>query len=156
MPLEHRYGETIGQRKLDPRFVSGVASVPELSRVEQAIAALERQAEERAARERNNNPRNLARVAMSKLWRRGHAARQSIVQMQEERLGKKSTSSNAIHWPAELKFFNLPVEFFETPPDIGADAPDFDTLEESDKLSAKLSVKVKAARLEALEGAKNE
>ena len=40
--LEHKNGETIGQRynrlveharKLDPRFVGGVASVPELARV---------------------------------------------------------------------------------------------------------------------------
>jgi hypothetical protein len=60
--LEYRPGETVGQhynrlvdhaRKLDPRFVGGVASVPEMDRVKKAIVTLEKQAEEKARRQRS-------------------------------------------------------------------------------------------------------
>jgi hypothetical protein len=160
MPFEqHRYAETVGQTynrmieyvraNFDPRFVGGVASVPEIDRVKKAIVRLEAEAKEKARRESDNDPRTIATRAMGKLWRRGHEARQAIGAMQETRLGQKSSHSDTISWPSELKFFDLPAEFFETPLDIGRDSPSFRSLEEADTISSKLSVKVKA--LEELE-----
>jgi hypothetical protein len=64
--------------------------------------------------------------------------------MQETGLGEKRTFSDAIAWHTDLKFFDPPPEFFETPQDIGGRPPEFGTLDEAERLIAELSVTVAA------------
>jgi hypothetical protein len=147
--LDYRPGETVGQhynrlvehaRKLDPRFVGGVASVPELARVEQAIATLSKQAEEKARRERDNDPLVRANAGLNELWRRAHRAQQEIAEAQAK-LGSSLYGSFTLrHELTDLKMLNPPPEWFEAPPDIGGAPPNAKTLEEADLLEADLSV----------------
>jgi hypothetical protein len=99
--LDYLPGETVGAhynrmvayvRTLDPRFVGGAASVREIARVEQAIVTLEKQAEEKAKRERNNDPLVRANAGLHELWRRAHRAQQKIAEAQAK-LGSRSYGS---------------------------------------------------------------
>jgi hypothetical protein len=145
--LDYRPGETVGQhynrlvehaRKLDPRFVGGVASVPELARVEQAIATFEKQAAEKARRERNNDPIARRNVGLHELWQRAHRAQQKIAEAQAK-LGSRSYGSFTLrHDLTDLKMLNPSPEWFEAPPDIGGGPPSARTLEEADLIAAEL------------------
>ena len=86
--LDYKPGETVGQhynrmvayaRTLDPRFVGGAASVREIARVEQAIAALEKQAAEKA-----RGPFDRERAELSGLCRRFDEARTKVVSLQAQ------------------------------------------------------------------------
>jgi len=147
--LEYRPGETVGQhyhrlvdhaRKLDPRFVGGVASVPELARVEQAIATLEKQAAEKARRERDNDPIVRANVGLHELWQRAHRSQMKITEAQASLGSGQFGSFSLRHDLTDLKMLNPPPEWFETPPNIGGGPPHAGTLEEADLLAADLSV----------------
>ena len=156
--LEYKPGETPGARynrlawhvrSLDPSFVPGVASVPEIDRVERALAELERKAAEKKVKDASNDPLGIARAGIFTLWSRGLKARESIRKMQEEKLGRKYSSSDSIHWHPELLALKPPAEFFEPVPDIGlGEPPRFSALAEADTIAAGLSVTV--AKLEAL------
>jgi hypothetical protein len=131
-------------RKHDPKVIGGAASSAEIARLEKLVDQLEKQAAEQADAKRQNDPRNRASGTLHQLWTRGHEARQGILKMQAERLGTKSTFSDAIFWLPELQALNPPPEFFEAPQDIGGRAPGFQTLEEADTLVADLSATVAA------------
>jgi hypothetical protein len=139
------YAELIDRaRKHDPKIIGGAASSGEIARLEKLVDQLEKQAAEKADSKRQNDPRNRASGALHQLWSRGHEARQAILKMQAYRLGKKSSFSDQIFWPAELQALNPPPEFFDAPQDIGGRAPGFQTLEEADTLVADLSATVAA------------
>jgi hypothetical protein len=131
-------------RELDPKAIVGACCNSELVRMEKLVDQLEKQAAEKADSKRQNDPRNRASGALHQLWSRGHEARQAILKMQAYRLGKKSSFSDQIFWPAELQALNPPPEFFDAPQDIGGRAPGFQTLEEADTLVADLSATVAA------------
>jgi hypothetical protein len=147
--LEYRPGETVGQhynrlvehaRKLDPRFVGGVASVPEMDRVKKAIVTLEKQAEEKARRQRDNDPIVRANAGLHELWQRAHRAQQKIAEAQAK-LGSRSHGSFTLrHELTDLKMLNPQSQWFEAPPDIAGSPPHARTLEEADLLAADLSV----------------
>ena len=80
----HVPGETVGQlynrmvayaRTLDPRFVGGAASVPEMDRVKKAIETFERQAAEKKA----GDPRG---IELAVLQRRAEEGRSRIISLQ--------------------------------------------------------------------------
>jgi cell division septum initiation protein DivIVA len=134
--LDYLPGETVGQhynrmvayaRTLDPRFIGGAASVREIARVEQAIATLKRQAEEKAQRESDNDPHVIEAKNIAALWYRANDARMAIAAIQAQR--KKSS---------EFEIFDLPDEFFEAPQDIGGGPEAFKTFEEAEKTAAAL------------------
>ena len=131
-------------RELDPKAIVGACCNSELVRMEKLVDQLEKQAAEKADSKRQNDPRNRASGTLHQLWNRGHEARQAILKMQAQRLGKKSTFSDDIFWHPELQALNPPPEFFEAPQDIGGRAPGFQTLEEADTLVADLSATVAA------------
>jgi hypothetical protein len=150
--LDYRPGETVGQhynrlveyaRKLDPRFVGGVASVPELARVEQAIAALSKQAEEKVRRERNNDPLVRANAGLHELWQRAHRSQMEIAEAQANLGSRQYGSFTLRHDLTDLKMLNPPPEWFEATPDIGGGPPRAGTLDEADLLSSDLSVVAK-------------
>lgn len=103
----HVPGETIGQlynrmvayaRTLEPRFVGGAASVPEMDRVKKAIETFEWQAAEKKA----GDPR---RSELFALHRRADEARGKVVSLQAE-LKLKASGSREIAilmTPADLK-----------------------------------------------------
>jgi uncharacterized coiled-coil protein SlyX len=83
----HVPGETVGKlynrmvayaRTLDPRFVGGAASVPEMDRVKKAIETLERQAAEKA------RPFDREGAELSGLSRRFDEARSKVAWLQAE------------------------------------------------------------------------
>jgi hypothetical protein len=131
-------------RELDPKAIVGACCNSELVRMEKLVNQLEKQAAEKAEENQRNDPRNRASIALHQLWNRGHEARQGILKMQTERLGKKSTFSDNIVWHPELIALDPPPEFFNPPKDIGSRAPEFGTLEEADTLIADLSATVAA------------
>jgi hypothetical protein len=125
-------------RTLDPRFVGGAASVREIARVEQAISALEKQAEEKAQRERNNDPLSRANARLHDLWQRAHKAQQKIAEAQTN-LGSRPYGSFTLrHDLADIKMLNPPADWFETPPDIAGSPPRAATMEEADLVAAEL------------------
>jgi hypothetical protein len=139
------YAELVDRaRKHDPKVIGGAASSAEIARLEKLVGQLEKQAAEKAEENQRNDPRNRASIALHQLWTRGHEARQAILKMQADRLGKKSTFSDQIFWLPEFQALNPPPEFFEAPQDIGGRAPGFQTLEEADTLVADLSATVAA------------
>ena len=135
---------------LDPKaVVSGAASTAEIARMEKLVDRLEKQAAEKAAAGRQNDPHNIASAGIRTLWSRGLVAREFIRKMQEEKLGRKYSSSDTIYWHPEMQALNPPAEFFEPVPDIGrGEPPRFSTLEEADTLATALGVTV--TTLEAL------
>jgi hypothetical protein len=139
------YAELVDRaRKHDPKIIGGAASSGEIARLEKLVDQLEKQAGEKAREKQLNDPRNRASIALHQLWTRGHEARQAILKMQTERLGKKSAFSDNIVWHLELIALDPPPEFFNPPKDIGSRAPEFGTLEEADTLIADLSATVAA------------
>ena len=86
----------------------------EIDRVKKAIETFERQAEEKAQRESDNDPRVIAAKKIAALWYRANEARMAITAIQAQR--KKSS---------EFEIFDLPDEFFEAPQDIGRRAGGF-------------------------------
>lgn len=112
--LDYLPGETVGGRynrlvqyaqTFDPRFVGGVASVPEVDRVEKVIATFKRQAEERAAEKQRNDPHNIVKGKLRELWQRAHGATQEIPQMQEK----------ARPYRRAFKIIGLPENLFDPP-----------------------------------------
>jgi hypothetical protein len=55
-----------------------------MDRVKKAIETFERQAEEKARRENDNDPLNIASRKLRELWRRAHEASQKIPELQEK------------------------------------------------------------------------
>ena len=107
MNLPYEPGETVGRhynrmvdyaRTLDPRFVGGAASVREIARVEQAIAVMEKQAEEK----RRGDPRG---IELANLCRRADEARGKVGSLQAELKLKASVSREIaiLVTPADLK-----------------------------------------------------
>ena len=150
--LEYRPGETVGQhynrmvdhaRKLDPRFVGGVASVPELARVEQAISTLEKQAAEKARRELDSDPIVRANAGLQELWQRVHRAQMEITEAQAKLGSRQYGAFSLRHDLTDLQMLNPSPELFETPPDIGGGPPRVSTLNEADLLAADLGVVAK-------------
>jgi hypothetical protein len=143
-------GETVGgryhrlvqyARTFDSRFVEGAASVPEVDRVEKAIASFKRQAEEKKAeeaRKANNTPERIAGDRLAALWHRANDARGAISRMQMD--------AREYRYRPEWKILALPPEFFEEPDTIRA--PSFKTLEEVDGIASELGDK--ASSLEGL------
>ena len=150
--LNYEPGETVGAhynrmvayaRTLDPRFVGGAASVREIARVEQAIATLEKQAAEKARRERDNDPLVRVNAGLRELWQRAHRAQMEIADARAT-LGSGQYGSFALrHDLTDLKMLNPPTEWFEAPPDIGGGPPRAGTLDEADLLAADLSLAAK-------------
>jgi hypothetical protein len=147
----HVPGETVGQlynrmvayaRTLDPRFVGGAASVPEMDRVKKAIETFERQAAENEAAEARkaaSSPLGLANTALHDLWQRAHRAQQEIAKSLAK-LGSKDFGSFSFRQDlADLKMLNPPAEWFGTPPGIGGTPASAATLEKADLLAANLS-----------------
>ena len=145
--LDYKPGETVGQhynrmvayaRTLDPRFVGGAASVREIARVEQAIATLEKRAEEKAQRERNNDLLSRTNARLHELWQRAHRAQQKIAEAQSK-LGTRAYGAFTLrHDLTDLKMLNPPSEWFDTPPDIAGSPPNARTLQEADLIAAEL------------------
>jgi hypothetical protein len=144
-------GETVGARynrlvqyaqTFDRHFVGGVASLPEVDRVEKAIANFKRQAAEKeaeAARKAANSPLGLANTALHDLWQRAHRAQQEIAKSLAK-LGSKDFGSFSFRQDlADLKMLNPPAEWFGTPPGIGGTPASAATLEKADLLAANLS-----------------
>jgi hypothetical protein len=149
VPPPERYQQLVKRaRELDSKVIVGVCSKAEIERMEKLVDQLEKQAAEKADSKRQNDPRNRASGTLHQLWNRGHEARQAILKMQADRLGKKSSFSDQIFWHPELQALNPPPEFFEAPQDIGGRAPSFQTLEEADTLATEFGATV--AALEAL------
>jgi len=107
----HVPGETVGQlynrmvayaRTLDPRFVGGAASVPEMDRVKKAIETFERQAAEKKA----GDPRG---SELTVLHRRAEEGRGRIISLQAE-LKLKATVSR------EIAILVTPADFKEPAP----------------------------------------
>ena len=98
-------GETVGQlynrmvayaRTLDPRFVGGAASVPEMDRVKKAIETFERQAAEKKA----GDPRG---IELAVLHRRAEEGRGKIISLQGELKASGSREIAILVTPADLK-----------------------------------------------------
>jgi hypothetical protein len=108
------YGETLPQyyrrlfdlvRRMDPKAILGACSPNEIERMKGRFVQLETEAAEKARRENDSDPHNVASDKLRELWRRAHEAYVKIPELQEK----------ARPYRSAFQIIGVPETLFEAP-----------------------------------------